>query len=86
METTELQVIDGGYRLRVTDEYIVDCMRMAFNWRLVVSVPEEDGRFYRHGFCYFGRDLATMHRAIAAGLVWEDPLHAAPEGYDKRAY
>lgn len=86
MTTSELQVIDGGYRLQATDEHIVDCMRMLFNWRLVVTTPEEDGRSYRHGFCYFGRDAATMHRAIAAGLAWADPLTSAPEGYDKQAY
>jgi hypothetical protein len=83
---TELQPIVGGYRLRVTDEYIVDVQSMMFNWRLVVSLPEEDGQFYRHGFCYFGRGPEAMHRAIAAGLTWEDPLNTPPEGFDKQAY
>jgi hypothetical protein len=83
---TELRVIEGGYRLVETDEYVVDCMVMLFNWRLVVTTPQYDGLQYMHGFCYFGRDRATLLRAIAAGLAWEDPLHTAPEGYDKQAY
>lgn len=92
METIELvngqtlELVTGGYRLRATEDYVVDCTRMLFNWRLHVTTPELDGREYLHGYCYFGRDVTTMHRAIAAGLAWEDPLHTAPEGYDKQAY
>jgi hypothetical protein len=81
-----LKPIEGGYRVRATDEYLVDVMLMMFNWRVVVTLPEEEGTFHLHGFCYFGRTEESFQRAVAAALAWEDPLNGTPPGFDKQAY
>lgn len=59
--------------------------KMLYNWRLVVMRPHQQIDTI-HGYCYFGTDLATLARTVAAGLQWEDPLHSAPEGFDKQAF
>lgn len=81
-----LTQVQGGYRIKQTDEYYVDVMLMMFNWRLVVGLTEMDGLTYEHGYCYFGTDLGTFARAVAAGIAWTDPLNTDPEGFDKKAY
>lgn len=58
---------------------------MLYNWRLVVMRPHQQIDTI-HGYCYFGTDLATLARTVAAGLQWENPLHSAPEGFDKQAF
>lgn len=77
--------IDAGFRLQETETFIVEVRKMLFNWRLVVRRPETPWAF-EHGFCFFGTDLETLTRAVAAGLKWEDPLNTAPAGFDKQAY
>ncbi|XUK64640.1 hypothetical protein ABMA10_21945 [Plantibacter sp. RU18] len=77
--------IDNGFRLQETDEYVVEAWKMLYNWRLVVMRPHQQVDTI-HGYCYFGTDLETLARAVAAGLQWEDPLHSAPEGFDKQAF
>ncbi len=81
----EITRIDEGFRLQETDEFIVEVHRMLFNWRLIVRRPELSWEI-EHGFCFFGTDLATLARAVAVGLEWDDPLHATPTGFDKQAY
>jgi hypothetical protein len=77
--------IENGYRLQECDEYVVEVWRMMFNWRLVVMLPNQTA-LVEHGFCYFGTSLESLARAVAAGIAWEDPLHTAPNGYDKQAF
>lgn len=77
--------IDNGFRLQETDEYVVEVWRYVFNWRLVVLFPNQLIAV-EHGFCYFGTDLESLARAVAAGLEWDDPLHTLPAGFDKQAF
>jgi hypothetical protein len=74
-----------GFRVKETEDYVVEVWKMLFNWRLVVMLPNQT-LTTEHGYCYFGTDLETLARACAAGLEWEDPLHTDPKGYDKKAF
>lgn len=58
---------------------------MLFNWRLVILEPNQEHSVW-HGYCFFGTDLTSLARAIAAGLAWEDPMHTDPPDYDKKAF
>lgn len=77
--------IDNGFRLQSTDEHVVEVWRYIFNWRLVSMLPNQQETTER-GYCFFGTDLETLARAVAAGLEWENPLHSDPTDYDKRAF
>lgn len=77
--------IDEGFRLRATETYIVEVHKMLFNWRLVVFEPDALIDI-KHGYCFFGTDLATLARAVAAGLEWVDPMNTPPADFDKQAY
>lgn len=69
-------------------EWVIDLTTMLFNFRVHVTYAEDYGRSYLHGYCYFGRDPATYHRALTAALNWAEagPLTTEPPGYDKEAY
>lgn len=87
MATTEqLTPTEYGFRIRATDEYVIDVRKMLFNWRLIVSLAPEYGVSDLHGYCYFGRTEEALHRAVAAGLAWDEPLTTDPEGFDKQAF
>lgn len=75
----------NGFRIRQTDEYVIEVWAMIFNWRLVVMPPNQE-LFVDRGFCYFGRGLDSLAKAVVAGLAWEDPYGTDPEGYDKKAF
>lgn len=77
--------IEQGFLVQDTPEYRVEVWRMLFNWRLVV-LPPGPPTFVYHGYCYFGTDLESLARAIAAGLEWADPINTAPEGFNKKAF
>lgn len=81
----QLERIDNGWRVKSTDEYVVEVWKTLFNWRLVVMVPNQQATV-EHGFCYFGLGLESLTRAIAAGLEWEDPMNTKPAGFDKQAF
>lgn len=86
-------VIDGGWHIKTRDDgkYCIDVMKMAYNYRIVLSRP--DHTTYMHGWCYFGhgtRDNGTQRTmqsallaAIAAAEAWDGYGH--PVGYDKQA-
>ena len=77
--------IANGFRIRQTDEYVIEVWAMIFNWRLVVMKPNQE-LFVDRGFCYFGRGLDSLARAVAAGELWTDPYGTDPIGYDQRAF
>ncbi|MGN7187053.1 hypothetical protein [Microbacterium enclense] len=77
--------IDNGYRIRETDEYVVDVWRYSFNWRLVSYLAGHQFTTER-GYCFLGLGALPLERAIAAGLSWENPLRSDPPDYDKRAF
>jgi hypothetical protein len=86
--------IDGGYCVkRLDDGRCVDVMRMAFNWRVVVSAADPGPHLVMdHGYCYFGHGHTddgrprTMHgaflAAMAAARVWDGT--GDPPGHDKK--
>lgn len=80
-----IETIDDGFRLQSTDEHVVEVWRYMFNWRLVSMLPNQNATTER-GYCFFGTDLESLARAVAAGLAWENPLRSDPEGFDKRAF
>ena len=88
----EWKPIDGGFHVKdVGDRFCIDVMRMAYNWRIVLS--DRRHMFIEHGWCYFGhgedvdgRPRTMRHaylRAVAAAMTWDGV--GAPEGYDKQA-
>jgi hypothetical protein len=79
-----VQGIDGGYRVKRGDGWVVDVMAMAFNWRVVLH--QDNDRTYDRGFCYFGRDDESLARALRAAAAWDDPYNTDPEGFDKVAF
>ncbi|WIE80932.1 hypothetical protein [Curtobacterium sp. MCSS17_016] len=81
----QLERIDNGWRVKATDDYVIEVWKTLFNWRLVVMVPNQQA-VVEHGFCYFGLGLESLTRAIAAGLEWEDPFNTKPAGFDKQAF
>lgn len=81
-----LIVIPNGYRVQETPEYIVEVIRMLFNWRIVLSLPEHHGETYEHGYCYFGTGPDTLVIALAAARAWTEPFTTDPIGFDKKAF
>lgn len=77
--------IESGYRVRETDEFVVDVWRATFNWRLVSYEAGQQMNVDR-GYCLYGRNVESLTRAIIAGLSWEDPRNSDPADYDKRAF
>lgn len=39
--TEQLTPTEYGFRVRATDEYVIDVRKMLFNWRLIVSLAPE---------------------------------------------
>lgn len=81
-----LEPVRGGWIAQRTSEYVVDVTRMLFNWRIHVSLAEEYGTAYQHGYCYFGNDPDTFVIALSAAKQWADPLHSDPIGFNKKAF
>lgn len=88
--------IEGGYCVQLLDgHHCVDVLRMAFNWRVVLSprspVPH---LIAAHGWCYYGhgytadgqpRTMASAYlAAVAAAQVWDGT--GSPLGFDKQAF
>jgi len=88
--------IEGGYCVkRFPDGRCVDVLRMAFNWRLVLSAADPGPHLAMDaGWCYFGhgttphgiprRMSSAFLAAMAAANVWDGT--GEPPGYDKRAF
>ncbi len=84
--TEGLEPVRGGWIIQRTDEFVVEVVLQLFNWRLFVATAEGHGRYYEHGYCYFGTGADTLVIAIEAGKQWADPLHTDPIGFDKKAF
>lgn len=85
LDDARIVQIENGFRLQSTDAYVVEVWKYLYNWRLVVLLPNQQVTV-EHGFCFFGRGLESLARAVAAGLIWEDPLHSLPPDFDKQAF
>lgn len=96
MNMSTTNPIEGGYCVkRLPDGRCIDVLRMAFNWRVVLTAAtSEPHQLLDAGFCYFGHGETpegvprTMHSAflaaMAAARVWDGT--GEPPGYDKRAF
>jgi len=84
-ETLEPLTDTVGFKVKETEEYVIEVWKMLFNWRLMVLEPNQKDSA-AHGYCYFGTGADALLRAIAAGQQWEDPYNSDPIGYDKKAF
>jgi hypothetical protein len=74
-----------GFRVRETDTGWVDVLPMLVNWRVTRTRKDNPGGWDR-GYCYFGRDVIALHRAINGALNWNpDDPGDHPPGWDKNA-
>ena len=76
---------EDGFKVRETEEYVIEVHEMLFNWRIVIMRPNQKITI-DHAYCYYGTGLETLARAIAAAVAWEDPYNTKPEGFDKQAF
>lgn len=84
--------IVGGWHIKDLDDgHCVDVMKMAYNYRLVLS--QTGHMLYDHGWCYFGHGedenglprtmSGALLRAMAAAITYDGTGN--PDGYDKQA-
>lgn len=82
-EYVVLQLNDRqGYTVKQAGEWLVEICPMLFNYRIVLT-PVDCPDVWDHGWCYFGRDQATLLRAWAAAELFDPETQSAPMGYDK---
>jgi hypothetical protein len=74
--------IDGGLRVGETDTHYIDVLKMMFNFRVVNTRKDQPG-LYDSGFCYFGTDVQSLLRAVAAGVAWAESGAEEPPGWDR---
>ena len=77
-----LVAIDGGWRVAETTTHYIDVLVMIYNYR-VVETPKADPDTYDRFWCYVGRDLAALLRAVAAARVWVASDDPEPAGWNK---
>lgn len=74
------------------EAWVITLRRQIFNWRLYITTPEEMGRSYVAGYCYFGNDAYgtdSYHDALHAAIAWaqeDNPLTTEPPGHNKKAF
>ncbi len=71
------------FRLQQANGYTAEIHKLLFKWRFIVRRPETPWAF-EHRFCLFGTDLATLAKAVAVGLEWDDPLSTMPTSSTSR--
>ena len=76
---------ESGFIVARRDGWVIEVWLMLFNWRLV-AYRDDDRLSVVHGFCYFGRGVDALSRAVVAGKDWMDPINQKPEGFDKQAF
>lgn len=84
---TSLTWEPDGYGLmavRTDPGRTVAVVLMAYNWRVVIFHPDHP-MFHDRGWCYFGRDNATLARTLIAARGFTPDMDD-PVGYDKRAF
>lgn len=79
----EIQDTDGGFLIKEADgEQVIVLYTMIFSFRIVRT----DGPSgYDRAWCYYGKDLITLIRAVQAALDWDGADDTSPEGWDKDA-
>jgi hypothetical protein len=73
------QRIEGGWRVRETEQYFVDVMRMAYGNLRIVLVAKDSPYFYERGWCYHDSLPAVV---LAAG-VFDPDAGEEPVGWIK---
>lgn len=73
-----------GFRVAETDTHWIDVVPQIFNWRLQ-TVRKSDGEFgwAERFWCYEGKGLNTLQRAVAAARVWDGADNTEPQGWSK---
>ncbi len=51
MDSLGAVAIEGGWRVRTTERFHIDVIRMGFNWRMVTTYKDSDWQ-YERGWCY----------------------------------
>lgn len=72
----------GTWTVKRSGDYLVEISVMLFNYRIVLT-PVSCLDVWDHGWCYFGRDQATLTRALLAATAFDPQTQSAPVGYDK---
>jgi hypothetical protein len=81
LEEVNLTPIPGGYRVRETEHYYLDVMKMLLNWRLVTTYKDDSG--WHRGWCYYGTGPQALANAVAAANAWDGSDDTEPDGWDK---
>lgn len=81
----DIVLVSQGWRVRRTAEWTIEVWAMLYNWRLVVYRTGSTTTVEK-GYCFMGRGLDSLTRAVAAGREWHDPLNSDPPDWDKRAF
>ncbi|WP_435108142.1 hypothetical protein [Nocardiopsis synnemataformans] len=74
----------GIMTVRTDPGRVVSVQMMVVNWRIVTS-DSDQSMSQNGGWCYFGRDNATLARALIAARDFTPDMDD-PVGYDKRAF
>lgn len=79
-----LTPIDGGWRVKTNDAgtHYIDIMVMIPNYR-IATTPVDDPWFMDRHWCYAGRSLQTLVRAVGAAMAWDGAEDTEPEGWNK---
>jgi hypothetical protein len=76
---SDLEPIDGGWRVKTTPWGHIDLLRMLPpNWRLV-RTPLDDPTCYDRGWCYTGP--YALVAALAAAKAWDGSSDTEPAGW-----
>jgi hypothetical protein len=77
------EVYPGVWRVRETDDHVIDLMLMFTNWRLAGAKKSEYGTGYSYLYCYVGHGEDVHLRAVLAGLIWDIDGGLDPLEWDK---
>lgn len=79
---SEVVPVDGGFRVKETEDCWIDVLRMIWNWRVAVTPKDTPWSYERH-WCYAGTSLLTLIRAVGAVADWDGADSTEPEGWNK---
>jgi hypothetical protein len=80
---SEPVVIDGGWRVAENDTHAIDILKMAFNYRIVLSERATNFRTYTGGWCYVGKDMGVYLYAYMCAVAWAMDGGDEPLGWNK---
>lgn len=72
----------AGFRIKETPTHYIDVVPMIYNWR-VIRVPKACPLTVDGAWCYYGTQINSLLRAVAAAVAWDGTGN--PAGWDKNA-